>query len=317
MEGYTLSEFVSDEALQDEAIATQIYISQLSGEGEKESNKEAIALYLALLASLRLSTLTVDIELELEKLYANFEDNLQSDSRFVSQFSFNRYHEVLTGKKNEDNIPEEAILSLSAGLLLKGLTDSIKKVRMTSEIAKIKRNHTTDLKRVFLKYKDNPTELRYKLKNLHNVYKNRNLSVSQTFLGETMRVAREAVESSLPFALRPKYYMYAAVLDSRTTFYCASQAFSVRTSPTAWPILPPAHWRCRSQILPVMDKSKIAELQARAGIDNWMQAQSDSFVLQYLGKKRYELYKDGKIKGVDLVNAITGKRRTLEELRRL
>ena len=133
--------------------------------------------------------------------------------------------------------------------------------------------------------------------------------------------------------------MSLAVLDSRTTFLCASydhEKYTLDLKPLGPKKLPykscPRHFRCRSlftYILKAWDKIGLAKNDVtegmRASIDGQVPASTDfnkfisgksaAWQKQYLGEGRYDLYKSGKITISDLIDG-SGRELTLKQLRR-
>lgn len=139
-----------------------------------------------------------------------------------------------------------------------------------------------------------------------------------------------------------KGWQHHSVLDSRTTFICASR------DGATWDLnykginekgkqfqfkQPPLHYRCRSIILPIVKSFKElgipldevtgltrASIEGEAArtttFDKWLESKDKSFQEQYLGKGRFELYKSGKITLSDLVSQ-KGETLTIDELKKL
>lgn len=127
-------------------------------------------------------------------------------------------------------------------------------------------------------------------------------------------------------------YMHLSTLDGRTSDVCIArsglrwendkqhtpyghkQAFKV----------PPLHPRCRSTMLPLLDgvdeeidgtQSSIdGQVSAGLNFEKWMEGKSKAFADDVLGPGRAELWRDGKITLVDLLNQ-DGRPLSLKELR--
>lgn len=134
-------------------------------------------------------------------------------------------------------------------------------------------------------------------------------------------------------------YQHHSVIDNRTTFICAERD-TKRWTLDLKPIghkLPfkqiPIHWKCRSIMLPITKSYKElglnideipvgtrssmnGQIPADVSFTKWFDKQSADFKENYLGKGRYQLYKDEKITLSDLVSQ-QGKTLTLEQLRKL
>lgn len=134
-----------------------------------------------------------------------------------------------------------------------------------------------------------------------------------------------------------KGYQHQSVLDSRTTFICAerdNKEWDLELKPIGHKLpfkQTPLHYRCRSIILPLtksyrelgldIDEIPIGTrsslngyVPANTSFSQWFDKQSADFKENYLGKGRYQLYKDGKIDLSDLVNQ-RGQTLTLKELK--
>lgn len=141
---------------------------------------------------------------------------------------------------------------------------------------------------------------------------------------------------------------WRSVLDNRTSPICialSGQAWTIdgvrllgTTEPFPGP--PPAHWRCRSTIVPVFRsqavlsrdfarlKNKFDQLPSSslAGIDGqlsqgltfegWLRGQSEQVQRQKLGPKRLQLWKDGQIALTDLIDQ-RARPRNIEQLEAL
>ena len=134
-----------------------------------------------------------------------------------------------------------------------------------------------------------------------------------------------------------KGYQHQSVLDSRTTFICAerdNKQWDLELKPIGHKLpfkQTPIHYKCRSIILPLtksyrelgldIDEIPIGTrsslngyVPANTSFSQWFDKQSADFKENYLGKGRYQLYKDGKITLSDLVNQ-RGQTLSLKELK--
>lgn len=133
---------------------------------------------------------------------------------------------------------------------------------------------------------------------------------------------------------------WISVLDSRVSDRCKALDGKVWTFPDytprghniAWQGGPPAHWACRSSIVPItktfremgIDKDELPEGtrasaygQVSAGTDmaTWMKRQPREMVDDMLGKGKADLFLSGKITLTQLVDPKTLRPLTLSELR--
>lgn len=136
-----------------------------------------------------------------------------------------------------------------------------------------------------------------------------------------------------------KGYQHQSVLDSRTTFICAerdNKKWDLELKPIGHKLPfknPPLHYRCRSVMLPLTKSYKELGLNideipvgtrsslngyvpANMSFTEWFDKQDKASQEKYLGKSRYQLYKDGKINFSDLVNQ-RGQVLTIKELKEL
>lgn len=149
--------------------------------------------------------------------------------------------------------------------------------------------------------------------------------------------ARDAVAAANDEMFEGK--MSLAVLDSRTTFLCASydhEKYTLDFKPLGPKKLPykscPRHFRCRSlftYILKAWDKIGLKKNDItegmRSSIDGQVPASTDftkfistksaAWQKQYLGEGRYDLYKSGKITISDLIDG-SGRELNLKQLRK-
>ncbi|MEA2090944.1 MAG: phage minor head protein [Campylobacterota bacterium] len=138
-----------------------------------------------------------------------------------------------------------------------------------------------------------------------------------------------------------KGWEYLATLDKRTSDFC--KAYSRKTwdmdkKPIGhkFPFRQPphqTHWRCRSQILPILkswkemgiDMEEIGEgtqssldgaISSDISFNDWLKTKDKKFVDDLLGKGRAKLFLDGKITTSDLINQ-RGETLSLKELKAL
>jgi len=134
---------------------------------------------------------------------------------------------------------------------------------------------------------------------------------------------------------------FSAVLDNRTSLGCATRDGAtydneykgINDKGKRFPFKqPPLHPRCRSIITPLLKSweelgidlkeelpettraSMDGQVSSEITFDKWLKTKDDKFIEKYLGKKRAELYLDGKISLSDLVTK-NGRTKTLDELR--
>ncbi len=122
--------------------------------------------------------------------------------------------------------------------------------------------------------------------------------------------------------------LFVATLDSRTTLICAG--FDGKTFPIGQGPIPPLHWRCRSvRVGRLDDRFGLADLggqrpqvgsagpgttSSRTTFNSFFGRQSEAWQKEYLGPKRWELYKKGQLN----INQFTddlGKALTIDQLK--
>jgi len=151
-------------------------------------------------------------------------------------------------------------------------------------------------------------------------------AVVRTAINDAAEVAREQVygrNADLVKAVR-----WVATLDNRTSLVCAGrdgQEYPVNIGPR-----PPAHFRCRSATIPVINgifseiglggdrPSKGADgevefIGARQTYGGWLKKQPKDFIDEALGKERSALFRSGKL-SIDRFTDPTGRTYTLSEL---
>lgn len=170
------------------------------------------------------------------------------------------------------------------------------------------------------------------------------LNQSRQSIDAIVRTARNHISntsySEMWKALGFEYVKFVATLDGRTSKTCASLDSSVYPADGSYP-RPPLHPRCRSSIVgcnadgetigkrpfvaddrPVKDipkderTGKIGQVDSNTSYAKWFSNQSADFQKEWLGPKRYELYKQGKY-SIDKFVDPQGKPYTLAELEAL
>jgi SPP1 gp7 family putative phage head morphogenesis protein len=136
-----------------------------------------------------------------------------------------------------------------------------------------------------------------------------------------------------------KGLQWVSTLDGRTTVICAARSGKVWTLPDyrpqghniPWNGGPPAHWSCRSTVIPVLktwremgiNKDELptstrasmdGQVASDLSFDSFLRGKPASFSDEMLGVGRAKLWRDGKITLSELLNA-KGRAITLTELR--
>lgn len=135
-----------------------------------------------------------------------------------------------------------------------------------------------------------------------------------------------------------KAVQWLSTLDSRTSDICIARSGKTWTVPGFKPIKhkipwnggPPAHWACRSTVVPItktfrelgLDRDEVppstrasmdGEVAADLSFDEFLKGKPASFADEMLGKGRAQLWRDGKITLSELLNP-KGVPLTLEQL---
>jgi len=166
-----------------------------------------------------------------------------------------------------------------------------------------------------------------RVKNVMNTNINHAKSITRTATSTVSNQARQALYEENSDVIDG--YEHLSVLDSRTTFICSSRdgawwdldgnGLNALGKQNKYRV-PPLHFSCRSILVPVIKawedmkaslKGKIPEStrssmdgQVSSGINfnSWLKSKDVAFQTKYLGKGRYELWKEKKITLSDLVN---------------
>lgn len=122
-------------------------------------------------------------------------------------------------------------------------------------------------------------------------------------------------------------WRWVSTLDSRTSAIC--QARDQEILPLDSPIKPPAHYRCRSTLVPVIKKQYAVDVDfkrpavgvdgtqqvsAKTSYQDWLAKQPSSFQKDVLGPTRAKLFKDGNLTLDKFIDS-DGNTLTLDELK--
>ena len=126
-------------------------------------------------------------------------------------------------------------------------------------------------------------------------------------------------------------YQWVATLDSRTTFICMSRdglIYPISDNPERSP-KPPAHFGCRSTIVPKVKKEFELDVDGQRGAvgssgrgvvssklnyEQWLRKQSKEFQIEVLGKQRQRLFAQQRLPLSRFIDS-DGRTLTLQELR--
>lgn len=170
------------------------------------------------------------------------------------------------------------------------------------------------------------------------------LNQTRTVIDAEVRTARAHISSDAYLetwkALGYEYTRDVATLDGRTTMLCASRDGRVQKLGEGYQRVP-YHYRCRTvqvgcdadgempglrpyvadhrtvKNIPKDEREgKIGQVNANETYEKWFSRQSESYQREWLGNKRYELYKNGDY-SIDKFLDPEGKLYTLKELKKL
>ncbi len=167
------------------------------------------------------------------------------------------------------------------------------------------------------------------LRNVVDVSKRDSRTMVRTAINGAANQARDDIAERLPV----NKYLWLATLDSKTCPYCSGQDGRCRSTESKGTPKPLAHPNCRCVILYVPEGTSCKEMKddmerPQRGPDGkstrntkykeygeWIKTQPKDFQVEILGKKRYELLRDGKLtfKQMYLRN---GSRMTIEDIQK-
>lgn len=157
------------------------------------------------------------------------------------------------------------------------------------------------------------------------------IPLQKTQVGALVRTANNAASTIAAFKTFEKNrdifegFKWVSTLDGRTSLICMARDGEVYPFSPESPT-PPAHWGCRSVIIPKVKKrydlfseldggrpSANGEVSARTTYGGWLKKQPKSFVDEALGKSRADLFRSGKVK-IDGFTDPAGRVYSLNEL---
>lgn len=158
-----------------------------------------------------------------------------------------------------------------------------------------------------------------------NLLKRQVDALTRTMINHAANVARNEVYGDNEDVIDG--YEWVSTLDSKTTLICASRDGKVYQRGQG--PLPPAHWGCRSTIVPNVNQAfTLAKLKGRrpekgdktgtvsgtTTYGGWLKKQSKEFQDEALGVERAKLFRAGELT-IDEFTDPTGRTYTLDELR--
>lgn len=225
-----------------------------------------------------------DINHDIDKIYAEYEANLISDQKGVMGIQYDSEVGALnkvTGVSPEFNsfkvLPKTVIDEVIKTNRIINYVDNKgkpKKININREIKKLKGLTKEDFRRsirasIIEGNNSRQTALLIS-KSLDRVTSTKIAQVkaiTRTTMFDTLNRSKDVAEKDFEDVITG--YMWVSVLDLRTTEVCASLNGKVVRKKENFPIgLPPIHWGCRSQVVPITKLSDIREVERRFSISS-------------------------------------------------
>lgn len=210
--------------------------------------------------------------------------------------------------------------------------DPKKTLTIKEALAGFEKSTARDIRRTIndgiLLGKTNP-QIAKELKELNDTIKPRQAqALTRTITNATSAISKKSIIAENQAFLDGEKWV--ATLDSRTTFECAGRDGNIYPVGRAPQI--PAHWNCRSTLVPVIKKefrddsikgSRFAKgadgkekVSSKTDFDSWLRKQPKEFQNEYLGPERAKLFRSGGFT-MSKFRDETGRVYTLEELKQL
>ena len=317
----------------------------------------------------RYRNLIAQVDEELRPLYARLKTDLESDNRIASQFSYEITNKAFENagveiKQTFDAIPFDALkmlISITDNITLEGYEQTDRKFKPSKEIDKLMRQHSKEYKKALrlsiaegLGIDDTVKLFRELTEDTDNLKTHQVNALTRTTIAEAMQRTKEYTNEK-NFSDVIEGYQWVTTLDNRTSKICASKAGQIKKKLEDFPIRPPAHINCRSQIVPFgeFDDPKTMNQRARTWqqkivatdrgeiksqfklktdkvMDIQVPKQSSKFTsfdvffkqmskqdqINWLGPQRYKMYQSGKLGMKQLLDG-QGRIRTVKELANL
>jgi len=316
----------------------------------------------------RLAELRRQVERELLSAYRAAMEDLQIENENAAKYIYESMRKsyrdnIGLDSQTFDKVPADAInawTDISSRELL-GVGDDKRFFQPKKEIEKLFKNHSQQYRKVIsaalaegLGIEDSLDLIIQRGLKVDGI-KNHNLrAITRTSIASSMRRAQEWSEDN-NFADVITGFQWVSVLDTRTTFYCASQAGLVKKRRQDFDLLPPAHFGCRSIVTALTDFSDPKTMTQRTRIydeeivldqsgerrtkfnlakdtirdikvpdartkytafDEFFKTLPENRKIQYLGPEKYKIYQTGNIGMKSLIDG-AGKIRTVAELAKI
>jgi hypothetical protein len=287
---------MNDTALFDEAVTTQLFTSQyaLKSLGEFE-------LALSNMANIPFNKIDPNV---IPSLYEDFANNLMFDTQLIEDYVFYKLYKTLLHTE-PPKTPEESRTNIHVNISLQTNKGAPLLLNPAKKIAKLKKAHKLALQTTL------QAESIESINLLNQMYTIQMKAIANTFISEAVNTTRAFLFTTTE---QKGVWLYLSILDSKTTHYCASMAFTVSEDITFWPLTPPAHYHCRSWLLKVSSKKQANKLTKDATIADWLKQKPESFQKDFLGKKAFINFQNGKLTTKQTIKALTRRFRTAEEL---
>lgn len=335
----------SQQALIDAATRHQIYVLRYAGGVEKEMARELDRITRTVIARIESGNLTVwgkarqdalllELKATTAALYASLSDEMIQKSLdfgiYEADFSMRTINPLVAGA-----MAAPSPVTIQAALFGTAMTAN-PSLHMTIGQAlekfggSIGRNISREISDGVV-LGDTTEQIVRRVQSAGMTNKRHARALTRTMITHISSVARDSVlrENASIF----DGYEWVSTLDSRTTFICASRDGKIYPIGSTNAPKPPAHWGCRSTIIPkVKRKFDLAAkakgqrpsvgasgpkpVGAKVTYSGWLKRQPASFQDEVLGKARGRLFRTGKLP-IDKFTDASGKVYSLDRLRSL
>lgn len=302
----------------------------------KETVQGRLTENLDTMSKARLDRLLIDLKQLSNGLYNDLADDIMKEL-----IDFTDYEVGFTQRMLNSNIVGETVLP-NPELIQSAIYTNVMKLEPTknysissilSEFSLKKANQITQTITDGVIIGDTTPDIVNSLTNLFRLQSNQAATLARTITNHVATQAREAVYRQNRDIMEG--YEWVATLDSRTSLICASRdgtIYPFGNDPIKNP-KPPAHFSCRSTIVPVV-KSQFSlfrkerttrpatgsrgrqRVSASRNYESWLRRQTDEFQDEVLGNTKGRLFREGNL-GLSRFIDQSGREYTLDDLRKL
>lgn len=302
----------------------------------KETVQGRLTENLDTMSKARLDRLLIDLKQLSNGLYNDLADDIMKEL-----IDFTDYEVGFTQRMLNSNIVGETVLP-NPELIQSAIYTNVMKLEPTknysissilSEFSLKKANQITQTITDGVIIGDTTPDIVNSLTNLFRLQSNQAATLARTITNHVATQAREAVYRQNRDIMEG--YEWVATLDSRTSLICASRdgtVYPFGNDPIKNP-KPPAHFSCRSTIVPVV-KSQFSlfrkerttrpatgsrgrqRVSASRNYESWLRRQTDEFQDEVLGNTKGRLFREGNL-GLSRFIDQSGREYTLDDLRKL